>query len=440
MAWEDGMTGVWRLDSKSSKTVQKRHELMDTANTPALTDNLMDKTEKQAIDFMLNQDKRVVRNEASLKRASMLLGICDGLDQDDCPSGPAASRPLSRSLPAAQPLLQVPTPASSKAPSVSVDLGEEAESTRGLTPLTGLSFLKARAASAQPAAAEPKSRAKAKPKAKGKNQKIEDCSEANEPANKRRRTQVLEPKGNKTGSGCQSSSMTQRMADDDEQWKNDNMDEVKRLMNFNPPGPDGEFRAHCTERVREVTAALTAVRTRKRMLKRRAAENREPALKEATDIEELLQSFSQFCKNISKSSDPADATCATSEALVSQGAVLGKEIYVRIAKTRWMEDMQYLRWGSMLTSSLEWIQSRTSKAAAFNVHEFLGQQMNVILQKLVKAIPADKATWLHKLASVGPFLMNGGLVGAHTPNLRSHRIEILNRNVNRYLYLYDSLA
>lgn len=110
-------------------------------------------------------------------------------------------------------------------------------------------------------------------------------------------------------------------------------------MNFNPPGPAGEFRAHCTERVREVTTALTAVRTRKRMLKRRAAENREPALKEATDIEELLQSFSQFCKNISKSSDPADATCATSEALVSQGAVLGKEIYVRIAKTRWMEDM-----------------------------------------------------------------------------------------------------
>ena len=52
----------------------------------------------------------------------------------------------------------------------------------------------------------------------------------------------------------------------------------------------------------------------------------------------------------------------------------------------------------MLTSSLEWIQSGTSKAAAFNVHEFLGQQMNVILQKLVKAIPADKATWLHKLA------------------------------------------
>ena len=399
------MTGVWRLDSKSSKSVKKSHELMDSAKTPALTENLMEKTEKQAIDIMLNQDKRIVRNEASLKRASLLLGICDDLDEGDCPSVPAPSRPLNRSLPAAQPLLQVPTPASSHAAAASLARGsaerEEAESTKGFGALTGLSFLKAQVASAQPAAPEPKPRAKGKAKAKSKNQKAEDGNEPNEPASKRRKTQLLEPKKNTksgNGSGNQTAnSLTQRMQEDDDEWKADAMEKVKKHMNFNPPGADGEFRAQCTERAREVNTALTAVRARMRMLRRRALENREPAYTQATEVEDLLTTFSQFCKNIAKNSDPADAICATSEALVSQGAVFGKEIYIRIAKTRWMEDMQYLRWGSMLTSSLEWVRSRTSTAASFNMAEFLDQQMNVILQKLVKAIPADKATWLHRV-------------------------------------------
>ena len=397
MAWEDGQAGVYRMDSTTRKQISKSHVLMDSSDgAPALVDNLMEKTEQQAVNLMLEHDKRNVTTDASYARASLLLGICNNLDFDGPSPVPATHE---RSAASTSPLAQMALPATSSSTSVGVRAinaggDDETESTKGIMGgMTGMSFLRNSCNGLQaPSPSEPKAKAKATAKAAARGTKNKAGANPDpEKKTKKQRTSCVETVGINAKSGSQSVAL--KLKEDDDAWRSEHRSKVDELLQFSPGASDTDFKNDIAECNKRVNTLQATIRGRKRTVKRRSEDNQRPALAEAQELEDMLSAFGNFLKNLSKgtsSQSPSDEMCATVETLIKNGAVFGKQIYVRIVKQRWCEDMTYKRWTNMLTCSLEWVKTRCED---FDMDELLGQQMNVVLQKLLKGIPAEKAAW-----------------------------------------------
>ena len=382
MAWEDGMTGIYKLEDKSSVGVAKNHMLLDTSETPILTDNLADKVEKQARELIMPSMKSVT-NDVSLKRASALLGICDDLDAFEQPSKVAAVSVSASAAPAPRPSLP------------QEEHQAESESVLNLNMSSGvLSGLRNRL---QVAAAEPKPKGagagaapkvKAKPKAKGA--AGPPATDGSEPAAKRRRVTALDAPSSKSAPNA-----TQKMIEEDKLWKIEIQKRFDGLLDFSPRAPENEFKADVAETSKNVTNLITALRTKLRVVKRRSEENQQPAMQTCDDFIEQVVVYQDFLKNLNnKAATPADEVCAKCQVLKNQsGAKFGKEVYLAIARLRWQHDMQYKRWSSMLSDSFDFAKTSIGELDPdFDMDSFLGQQFSCILQKLVKNINMDKAT------------------------------------------------
>ena len=153
MAWEDGQNGIYKLESSSVKQVCKTHLLVDsTDGAPSLIDDLLEKTEKRAID-MIQHDRRNVTTDASYQRASLLLGICSGLDDTADPpsSSVAPSEALAQTV--AWPS-GVPSTTGQQAPVAKAD--EDTESTKDMFGgLSSWSFLQKSCVAQSKAEAKP---------------------------------------------------------------------------------------------------------------------------------------------------------------------------------------------------------------------------------------------------------------------------------------------
>ena len=242
---------------------------------------------------------------------------------------------------------------------------------------------------------KPEAKGKAKAKAATKPKAAADPAE--EPDRKRRKknsscVETVDINAGKSASNA--NAVAARMKEDDERWQQENNVKMVDLMKIDPRANDNEFKSDVAERAREVTTLLGAVRGRKRTLRRRSEDNQQPAMTQAEELEDTLNSFSNFLKNLSEGAacpSASDELCATYELLSKHGAVFGVQIHIRVAKQRWLEDMTYKRWASMLSSTVDWL---TSQSSSIEMEKLLSQQMNVILQKLLKSIPLEKVAWL----------------------------------------------
>ena len=401
MAWEDGQNGIFKLESSSVKQVCKTHLLVDsTDGAPSLVEDLLEKTEKRAID-MIQRDRRNVTTDASYQRASLLLGICSGLDETAEPPSSSVAPSEVRA-----PLVAYPTgvPAitsGQQAPVAKAD--EDTESTKDMFGgLSSWSFLQRSCvaqskAEAKPSKPEAKGKAKAKATAK-KSQAGGDPHEIPDSKRRRKNSSCVETVDINPGkSASNANAVAARMKEDDERWLEENNVKMVDLMKFDPRANDTEFKADVAERAREVTSLLGVVRGRKRTLRRRSEDNQQPAMTQAEEVEDKLNAFSNFLKNLSKGAacpSASDELCATYELLSKQGGVFGVQIHIRVGKQRWLEDMTYKRWAAMLSSSLDWL---TDHSSSIDMEKLLIQQMNLILQKLLKSIPLDKVAWLEGL-------------------------------------------
>ena len=186
-------------------------------------------------------------------------------------------------------------------------------------------------------------------------------------------------------------SSSSAMMDQDTKWNEDTTAEIKDLMNMEGiRSGETEFKADMSEKVKAANTILGAVRARKRLYRRRSAENQEGPMAIADEMEDQLCAFLQLTKNLTKSSpSPADEWIAKAETLESSGAVLGNEVVTRISKAMWADNLRYKRWDSMLGETFEFVKSHISEVDKSS--KFLLQQMTVVLQKLLKGISADAA-------------------------------------------------
>lgn len=358
------------------------------------------KTEKRAIDLLVNHDvTRKVVNEPNMNKASFLLGVAANLGLDeDAENG--------------EELQVAPWQASSAARPVGPQPGGGEDDTKSESHsgfISAMDSLRLRAMpppSQATAKALPKTKAKAGLKRCSANAGLESILPGRDQDLSSRgggtpQPENLDPKRPKRNTRENVENLdpallapkSTKIMEEDEKWAVDMRAKVVDLLVSDPREPDNEFKGDVSEHLKKVGEVLKTLKGRRRTVKRRAPENQEPALEQAQELEDVVDTFSELLKNLCKPmATPADEMCCKMESLASFGCKLGKEIFVRIARVRWQDDLKFKRWNDMVDKSLEWAQSTLPTSGMTGV--LFSQQMSVALQKLVKNISIEKVPWL----------------------------------------------
>ena len=409
--WEDGMTGIYRLETAHSTGVKRRHELISTDET-ALTENLLDKTIEHTRKAILNTHRT-----SSITNQPMMLGRFESMDPALAPA-PAAwesdSVAPSEKL-HARPRAPVPSAASALALHQGGDDGSDEACVSVAIPggpelFHLLSSIKPVAAGEAKAKAKPaaKPTPKPKPAARTRGSSVKSASgcgggdapsAAGAPGEdgggvnpKKRGWESMRPAATSAEKG---SSVAETIAKGDKQWLDEHTRALKRLLQCLPDCEESKLKAALMESCKEATKLLTAVRSRKRQVKRRTAENAEKAMAEAASIEEHLVDFCELMKLLTKpessEGNVGDQAYALVNHLGEAGATFSPVVHRLIAKLMWADDLRYQRWADMSIVTLKYAE----RSIGTDCRGLLAQQMTVALQKLLKAVDVNTASWLH---------------------------------------------
>ena len=415
MAWEDGQQGVFRLDTQTTVGVQKRHQLID-ADDAKLTEHLVHNTEKHYTTELFGPLSNRLTNEPNMSRANMLLAIGGDVDTMVRTVHAAPSQVVGAG---------VATPVPSKTPAASTVAAQ------GDTVDEGPSILDL----IRPTSAWAKAEAKAKAKGTGKGPQANRGtstssrqSQANKRANstkEREKDLALEnakpwfecgegalvstappvpagePSAKRVKTEEEGSDAKQPLApaaedldngewqlnEADQSWADESLKEFKDLMRIAPREADTEFKIDVTEYIKRCTSMVAAIRARKRTIKRRKEQS--DAMEHAVTFEAVVLQYGEFLRTLLKpASGGSDTVHLQLEQFVSKGATFGVEIYRRVAKAMISDDAKWKRWDALVTTTWKFLQTNMVQREAEPLYF---QQVTVVLQKLLKGIPVEKA-------------------------------------------------
>lgn len=396
--WEDGQAGIYKLASSSSTQVKRKHELMDSDGMQ-LVDGLIDKTLEYARKSVLGDQQKTagIVNTPKMLRTAALKNVLDDLDGLETEAGLAADDDGRKSAVApAQAMCRshVPTPARNNPDEMATS------ATHGR--MSAESIFEALKPCVPQAGGKPdaKQRPKAKAKPSSANKRAAADETPGETETKRSKLVVsLEPP-KPSGSGTSKSAVTgvtDAISEADKQWlathKDNLLDVMKVILADDSDGSEQQIKKTLAECGGKATKLLTGVRARKRSLKRRTAENGEVALNDATEIEDVLVAFTEFVKLLQR---PAATSCrnigdlcySKVGPLEEQGAKFSPSIYTQIARLMWSDDLKWKRWASMSDVTYKFIERSCPHMDSL---QFMVQNMNVSLQKLLKSVMVDEA-------------------------------------------------
>lgn len=412
--WEDGVAGIYKLATSSNMQVKRKHELVDSDATQ-LVEGLVEKTLDHARKSVLSQTHtRVVNTPKMLSRAAALKSVMDdmdGIESEIGGGGDDGSKSVATGV-----LPSVPAPVRGN--------GNGGDEFRVPGRMTTESLFQ----SLKPAVPQPEAKIKAKPKGKAKataNKRGSDTPVEEQP--KRPRLIVsMEPQ--KTGAAkvtpATTAGVAEALVEADRQWFISNQETMRKVMQVFPSGSDDSaIKKGLTEACSNASKLLTSIRARKRSLKRRTQENGEAALTDAQGLEEILSAFLEFIKLVQK---PTSTSCGNIGDLCyskmiplqDQNAKFAPSIFKVVAKLMWLDDLKWKRWQSMSDVTFKFLQRNCPE---MDCAQFMLQNMNVNLQKLLKAIPVEKA-WF------GVRVANHLLLALRIP----HVAPVASRNIARY--------
>lgn len=374
------MQGVYRLEGQTSSSVVRSHVLHDSTDTcPALIDNLGEKTAKFTTDLIMKQQgsSRTVFNEPSMSKASSFLAITNNLDSllGDGPVQEKASSPAP---------VPEPVPATHTAPS-SKDEADEC-----IHPTSRFDALRSQVASPKKATAKPKAKSKAKTEPKPTDDK--PPAKRAKKTDQESRVRDMNPDSIASSTNKHTSAA---MGQQDQAWYASTKDELVSLLDCSAmKSAENDFKADAGAKTKDANSLLGKVRGKKRVVKRRSKENQADFMPLLDEAESVLCTFLVVLKAVTRGAGPSgDELPAKIQSLVSFGAVPGLELMKRIGKHMWSDDLRFMRWDAMVGSTLKFVRD-TIDRDDFDPEPLIKQQMNVILQKLLKGIPADKVPWL----------------------------------------------
>ena len=441
LMWEDGQAGIYQFKSKATTVVSKTTELADThSDGPHLANDLPDRVACHALNkVIVQQGAREVVNAIKVPSAMGLLGLA-GLEgtsgngnhrQDDDPSDGASVRlgrrpaaidhPARVHAPDAATHDPVPSGQDDDAHSVyaSYSIWEKIGSAGAPSQAALKTGPKASAkAKAGKQAKQPKSKAAPnslaantgiKPKTQTNNRRGqaegEDADAAAAAEKKARVSSIfsLEPASNLEGTDNKACSMSKAMVEGDEKWRDDMKETMQQALNIVPRGDEESFKSDMSKVMQSLTALLTEVRTRKRNVRRRTAENSEKALKEADSFEDLLNSALALLKSIKQGTANGDELLSSITLLQKSEvckASFGVAVITRTTRALLLDDLRWQRWEQMISVSFAFAQRAGRLAPDSPPHSqeddflcgFLAQQMCILLQKLLKSITVDLVT------------------------------------------------
>lgn len=385
------------MESSSSTGTKRTHTLMDsTVDTPALCDNLIDKTEKATMDALFDRSSRSIVNEPNRQRA---LGMCELLASLDNMLGDSPApwaTTTATTTTAAATALAVAAPGADSAGPAKALLDDTAEESGFVGRIAGLQNLAAKPHATPASAPGSTPAAKAVPKVKAK-AKSGGKDPKPKPAPKARQSPIesLDPNNIKNPKPPSGGGTSTLIAGQDEAWIAENKASLDDAMDLTATRTgETEFRQDLQECIKKTNTLLSKFRARKRLLKRRSEDTKEPAMSQASDLEHIAETFLDLVRSVSKGAPTAgDEYIAKVEALAGHGAAFGPEMIKRLARLIWLDDHKYQRWSGMLTSTLQFVQKYIPESDTFSSELFLQQQMSLILQKLLKGIGLEVVTW-----------------------------------------------
>ena len=403
MGWEDGMKGIYKVEDSSYINITKNVEAL-SSDEPALCDNLVADTQNHYLKQLLNPQQRAFTDPNAARAASLL--CLGGFTEESETSSSSMATPASKAIaPGTSASAELPATAmiTYNAPDIDdCSISSIMDMIRP-QPCEVIPIPKAK-----PSAKKKRSSAKALPQVPefdacmglGRDVKIEEVAHVEEPQpkNPRRGGTSPKPKPKSTIEVVEpvlSSNMAAHMSEGDKTWFSSTKASLMECCVFEPREPDNEFKADIIEHQKKVQGVLGTVTKRKRTLKRRTPENAEAALEQATEIEDvastllaLLKSLGNVMKGNPGSGDECSIKINALEGMDSLTFKFGAEIFKKIARQMLFDVIKMQQWHTIHSSVLpmlsEHIGDDVTKA-------FLAQQMNVLLQKLLKGISIDKA-------------------------------------------------
>ena len=171
-----------------------------------------------------------------------------------------------------------------------------------------------------------------------------------------------------------------QLNESDSQWHTKTKEQLCDILSFAPGDGEALFRSDTQQALRDVSSFLGSLRTRRRTLKRRTAENSQAPLESLQCFEQLGQMF-QDCLKVLGQNPPQS---------------FGPEAIKRAVRWKLLDDLKYQRWCDMIDETYNFLlQHGTEPDPERMAHEVFSQQICVALQKMIKGIDLDKAWTCH---------------------------------------------
>lgn len=402
MAWEDGQRGIYKFEGSTTIGVKRSHELTNS-DEPHLVEGMCDKTHQHATGELLGGHVTIT-NDPSMTRASALLGIGQNLASMDGEPPPV----VAPSATASSAALSIPHPAAKR------QRTDEA----GSPDKTGSIFESMRPGAPAPSQGKtvvpkpkPQPKVKAQPKAvkttkasKGKGAGDDGTKDAALTKIDLFMTKTTTLDASVSGGTRQPGNPTPMLTDAeatvdlseaDATWYQSLKDSLESTMIFDPSDQETNFRQDCAKAIKDAQTFLSDLKSRKRSLKRRTAENSQAPLKAAGHLESIAQLFLE-CLKLLQCNPPTSfgSECiVNTERLLAAGAQLGNEAIKRTARWKWMDDLKHQNWGQMLDETYVFLKDHLRGDSEYveNIAaNLLSQQMSLVLQKLLKGMDNDK--------------------------------------------------
>ena len=442
LMWEDGQSGIFQFKNTATTGVRRTTQLADShADDPHLCADLPDRIASHAVaKVVVQQAARSVVNDIKVPSASALLGLVAGLAEPGAAAGAAAVADQAEGLETASVRLgrrrQVKD-AEPEAPAADVTDAHRANDNDDAHSVYASNNIWDRFTPLQPTPATPKSgaKAKAKPnakgqarapkqtaqpknsnsKAKGKRGATDDEPTAGEEVKAARTSSVASHPSSLASLGpaeavqdenkdkAAACSMSRLMTEADEKWTQDMTALIQETLHIVPRADDEGFKADMLQVAGNLSTHLTEVRSRKRVVKRRTAENSQQAMSLLESLEDLLVSVTAFLKAVKQNSMTGDELFQNITAFQENSvckARFGVVVITKTLKALLLDDLKWQRWPQMIATSFSFAQKAGRLAPdrpedagePYFLGACLSQQMCVVLAKLLKSIAAESAT------------------------------------------------
>lgn len=389
MAWEDGQKGIFKYEGTRTLGVTRVHELINS-DSLQLTDNLLERTAEHAQAQLLGHSRHV-GNDPNMSRAKSLLCICNNLES----AGVLALASPSSSTVAAVATSTSSTPTADTAQAEPEEDGNFFERFMARKPVAVPAAPQSTAngkgnkrkgppGGSQPAVPKP---SVPKPPVPPNTPSRKREQDPNIPAPKRTRASSIE-----SMDPSLLSANTDKMSEADQAWATEFKGKLDLLLQFDPPAGDTEFRQLCNEKTKSLTTLISVFKSRQRSLKRRTTESKAGPLEQAEAMEQVATLMSHFIKGLNKhiAALNGDDCYARLQSLLEAKCSFGQEVYLRVAKALWNENLRFQKWSAMLGSTYDFVKAHVTESEDITHISVLRQQTTVMLQKLLRGIAGDK--------------------------------------------------